>query len=339
MSRVCVGCGATMQCVYPDIEGYVEPKKYGNAEICNRCFKIKYYGDYKVVNKDNRDFINILKKIGKTGDLVLYMVDLFSIDKDIDEIYRYLDNPIILVVTKKDILPKSVSDKKILSYFDSYGLNICDSIVISSKKNYNFDLLYQLIRKYKTSNNVYVVGNTNVGKSTFVNRCINNFGDKNANVTTSIFPSTTLDSLTIEISKFLTLIDTPGIISANNYINIADYKTLKKMVPKRPIKPTVYQFRASSSLLIDNLARIDYEIKDKEKNNDVILYVSSALKVTRANIHINNTMKDLECFKFDMHGKEDIVINGLGWIKVTSECTVKIYVPKNVDVYRRNSII
>ena len=340
MSKKCCGCGVNMQCVYPDVEGYVEPKKFGNAEICNRCFKIKYYGDFKTVNKDNSDFVKILKNISKTGDLVLYLVDVFSVDKDLNEIYRYLDNnPIILVITKKDILPKDTSEKKIIDYFKTYDLNVCDSIVISSKKNYNFDLLYQLIRKHKKSPNVYVVGNTNVGKSTFVNRCISNFGDKNANVTTSIFPSTTLDSLSIEISDYLTLIDTPGIISDNNYINSADYKTLKKIVPKKTIKPIVYQFNNSSSLLIDNLARVDYEINSSTKNNDVILYFSPAIKVSRANIITNNNLRELECYKFSVDGREDIVINGLGWIKVFSKATIKIYVPKNVDVYRRNCII
>lgn len=339
MNKKCIGCGATMQCIYPEEDGYVEEKKYSSAEICKRCFRIKYYGDYKAVDKKNSDFIKILKKISKTGDLVLYMVDLFNIDKDIDEIYRYLDNPVILVVTKKDILPKSVSDKKILDYFNLQGLNVKDSIVISSSKNYNFDRLYQMIRMYKKTNNVYIVGNTNVGKSTFVNRCITNFGDKNANVTTSILPSTTLDCLTINISDYLTLIDTPGILPSNSYINLVDFKTLKKIIPRKTIKPIVYQFKSSSSILIGNLARIDYEIINISKINDVVIYVSNEIKVNKANINTNNQLRDLVCHNFDIKSKEDIVINGLGWIKVSSPCNIKVYLPKEVDVYRRNSII
>lgn len=339
MNKKCMGCGALMQCIYPDKEGYIEEKKYSSADICERCFRIKYYGDYKLVNKDNAEFIDILKNISKTGDLVLYMVDLFSIDKDIEEIYRYLDNPIILVVTKKDILPKSVSDKKILEYFKSQGFKVEDSIVISSKKNYNFDRLYQLIRMHKKSNNVYVVGNTNVGKSTFVNRCITNFGDKNANITTSMLPSTTLDLLSVNISDYLTLIDTPGIISNNNYINIVNYKTLKKLIPKKPIKPVIYQLKSNSSILIGNLARIDYEIIDSNTFNDIVIYVSNEIKVSRANIYTNNQNRELLCHEFNITSREDIVINGLGWIKVCSPCKIKIYIPQTVDIYRRNCII
>ncbi len=339
MNKKCVGCGATMQCLYEDKEGYVEENKYSKAEICKRCFRIKYYGDYKYIDKKNSDFINILKNIGQTGDLVLYMIDLFNIDKDIDEIYRYLDNPVILVITKKDILPKSILDKKILNYFNNQGINIVDSIVISSKKNYNFDRLYQLIKMHKKSNNVYIVGNTNVGKSTFVNRCITNFGDKNANITTSILPSTTLDTLTINISEYLTLIDTPGILSNNSYINLVDFKTLKKIVPKKTIKPIIYQMKTNSSILIGSLARIDYEIIDPKSINDIVIYISNDIKINKANISTNNQLRDLKCHNFDIKSREDIVINGLGWIKISSPCNIRIYLPKEVDIYRRNCII
>lgn len=339
MNKKCVGCGAIMQCVHPDKEGYVEEKKYSSAEICKRCFRIKYYGDYKFIDKNNSDFINILKNISQTGDLVLYMVDLFNLDKDVEDIYRYLNNPIILVITKKDILPKSISDKKVLDYFNSQGINIVDSIVISSKKNYNFDRLYQLIRMNKKTNNVYIVGNTNVGKSTFVNRCINNFGDKNANITTSILPSTTLDCLTIKVSDYLTLIDTPGILPNNSYINIVDYKTLKKIVPKKTIKPVIYQIKNNSSILIGDFVRIDYEIIDPKSINDVVIYTSNDIKISKANISTNNQLRELECHSFDIKSREDIVINGLGWIKISSPCNIRIYLPEEVDVYRRNCII
>ena len=56
-------------------------------------------------------------------------------------------------------------------------LNIKEKIVISSNKNYNFDALYELINKYKKSENVYVVGYTNAGKSTMINKIIYNYSD------------------------------------------------------------------------------------------------------------------------------------------------------------------
>ena len=88
------------------------------------------------------------------------------------EIEPTTKNNIIAVITKRDLLPKSVKDEKLLKYIENYNLKTIDSIIISSTKNYNFDKLYELINKYKTSKNVYVIGYTNAGKSTMINKII-----------------------------------------------------------------------------------------------------------------------------------------------------------------------
>ena len=50
-----------------------------------------------------------------------------------------------------------------------------------------------MIMKYKKSNNVYVIGYTNAGKSTLVNKFLKNYGSYNGEITVSNLPSTTLD--------------------------------------------------------------------------------------------------------------------------------------------------
>ena len=57
MIKKCIGCGIPLQTKYKHIEGYVEDI---NKEICERCFKLKYYGEYKEVTLDNKDYQNIL---------------------------------------------------------------------------------------------------------------------------------------------------------------------------------------------------------------------------------------------------------------------------------------
>ena len=86
-----------------------------NNDLCERCFRIKHYNDYKVVSKTNNDFIPILENINKTNDLVLLVVDLFNIG-DLSIIRKYLKNDILLVLTKRDLLPKSVSISKLDNY-------------------------------------------------------------------------------------------------------------------------------------------------------------------------------------------------------------------------------
>ena len=51
-----------------------------------------------------------------------------------------------------------------------------------------------MIKKYKTTKNVYLVGNTNAGKSTLINKIIDNYSIDKAEITISSMPSTTLNS-------------------------------------------------------------------------------------------------------------------------------------------------
>ena len=111
----CLGCGAELQCVDLDGIGYVTDL---DNKYCLRCFRIKNYGDYKVVVKSNNDFIDILKSINDTNDLVVLVVDLLCFD-DLNIINKYLNNDILLVLTKRDILPSGVNDDKFISYLSN----------------------------------------------------------------------------------------------------------------------------------------------------------------------------------------------------------------------------
>ena len=58
----------------------------------------------------------------------------------------------------------------------------------------------------------YVVGVTNVGKSTLINKLIQSIGGTKDVITTSQFPGTTLGQIDIPFDEESSLIDTPGII-------------------------------------------------------------------------------------------------------------------------------
>ena len=108
-----------------------------------------------------------------------------------------------------------------------------DKIMISSQKNYQFDLLLEKIRQYQTSQHVYIVGLTNAGKSTMLNQMIKNYTNLNTMITTSMQPSTTLGMIEIPIDESLILIDTPGILDEGNFLNVVSPKMMKKMIPKK----------------------------------------------------------------------------------------------------------
>ena len=331
--KYCRGCGVLLQNDNIMQEGYVNSL---DNDICQRCFRMTNYGEYQVVTKSNEEFISILKEVDKTKDLVLHIVDLINLDKDLKEIRNTITNKMILVLNKKDALPKSVKDEKIINYIKSLELDYIDIIVISANKNYNIDLLVSKINKYKTSNKVYVVGKTNTGKSSLINRLIENYSSNDSNLTISPLPSTTLNLVSIDMNDKLTLIDTPGLIDRGNISNYLSEKEIKKLINKKEIKPKTYQIRKGQCLIIDNIARIDYVEGEK---NSFTLYIPNSLKVKRMNALKQERLKDLSKQELTFGYREDVVINGLGWVKIVDKGIVYVYVDKNVEVWTRRNFI
>ena len=72
---------------------------------------------------------------------------IYTLEKFINQVDK-----IILVITKFDIIPKSVKEDKIKSRLKELNLNknIIDIVLISSKTNYNLDVLREKIYKNKT---------------------------------------------------------------------------------------------------------------------------------------------------------------------------------------------
>lgn len=331
--KFCRGCGVELQNENISLEGYVNDL---DNDICQRCFRMNNYGEYQVVTKSNEEFVSILKQVNETDDLVLHLVDLVNLDKNLSDIKKYMTNKMMLVLNKRDALPKSVKDEKIINYIKGLGIDYIDVVIISANKNYNIDLLISKIMKYKTSSKVYVVGKTNTGKSSLINRLIHDYSDNISDLTISPLPSTTLNLVSIVMNKDLVLIDTPGLIDRGNISNYLRPNDIKKLINKKEIKPKTYQIKPGQCLIIDDIVRIDYIEGEK---NSFTLYIPNSLKVKRMNANKQVRLKELSETSLELGYREDIVINGLGWVKLVDKAKVNIYIDKNVEVFTRRNFI
>ena len=302
------------------------------GELCERCFRIRHYNEYRQVIKSNQDFIPILKDISKTNDLVVLVLDLWMLPQNLDLIKKYLSNPILLVLTKRDLLPRSITDKYLLDYMKSYDLSVVDQVMISSVKNTNLDELLNKIKKHQTSKNVYVVGYTNAGKSTMINTLLRHYSDSLEEITTSMLTSTTLNTIEVPFLEDMTLLDTPGLLEEGNYLDLLDGKMIKRVIPKKEIKPITYQIKEPQTLQVESLFSLEIVTP-----TNLTFYLSNALSIHRfyKTLPVQYHKRTIEISS----SNQDLVILGIGFIRILKPCTIILDLPKEVTIYVRPSLI
>ena len=323
MDKKCSGCGITLQTKYKDKDGYVDNL---DKDLCYRCFRQKHYNEWRKTNINNIE--TILDNI-KDNDLVVYVSSLLNLNLE------YINNfkKVILVLTKRDILPKSIIDDKIKNYIKNNNPNLIDIIIVSSFNNYNIDNLYNNLIKHNKTNNIYFIGNTSSGKSTLINKIISNYTTLNKDITTSMYPNTTLEIINIKINN-INFIDTPGLINKGSITNYIDSKVIKRINPKKEIKPITYQLSNTGTLLIDNLVRIDYTCN----KTSMTVYINNGIPIKKINSN-RNDLKEYNKKEFINIKNEDIVIEDLCFIKFTNSIDLNIYTYNNVSVTRRDNLI
>lgn len=363
----CSGCGVSIQTQSPEALGYAPEATLAKEPlVCMRCFRIKHYNELSTVTPDQNAFLQMLGGIGHTQALVVHIVDLFDFEGSlIAGLHRFIgNNPVVLVVNKIDLLPKAINVNRVLNWVQrqakEHGVRTEEVVLCSAKKNIGFDRVLQAIGRHRGSREVYVVGATNVGKSTLINRLIRDFSDLQAELTTSPYPGTTLDLVRIPIDDGHSIIDMPGIVYSHRLSELADKRDLKALLPDKPIKPMVYQLNEQQTLFIGGFARFDYV---RGVRRSFTCYVSNALPIHRTKLeradelyadHRGEMLSPpsrewidalpplvKHDFRIRAGSVTDVLVSGLGWITVNGEqeAQVVVHAPKGVKVAVRPSLI
>lgn len=323
MTKKCKGCGSILQTKDKEKEGYINKKVIEKSEYCERCFKITHYGEASVLNT-RIDIEILLKEIEKKGSKVLYLIDSTTISKETTKYIDKIKNEKYIILTKRDLLPKSVKDNKLKTYIKE-NINNSEVYIISSEKMLGIEELYNTLSKDKEKE-FYLIGFTNSGKSSLINSFLKLKG-KDALITASNMPNTTTDLINITFDEF-TLIDTPGFTSNNSLCEKLEYKEYKKLLSKKEIKPKIHTLKPNFMIYIDDLIRIE---NISSNPISLIFYLNNEIKLNKMRIIRNNLLKDLESQEIKANSEEDIVIEGLGFIKVVGSTKLKIYtLNKNV---------
>lgn len=363
----CAGCGVRLQTESPDKPGYVPSSALDRSPvICRRCFRIRHYNDAASAAVDQDEFLRLLSGIAETNSLVVHIVDLFDFEGSvISGLQRFVGrNPVLLVVNKIDLLPKSTNWNRLRNWVQRQakrlGLRPADVVLCSAAKRAGMDRVVDTIQALRGDRDVYVVGATNVGKSTLINRLIRDYSDLDKELTVSRYPGTTLDAIRIPLDDGRSIIDTPGIVYPYRLTEAVPPGVLRQLLPERPLKPAVYQLNDRQTLFFGALARFDFV---QGQPQSFTIYMSPSLRIHRTKLERADellaehrggllsppSVEELdEVAPWTRHTlriapgeRTDISISGLGWIRVNGEtgALVEVHAPKGVQVVLREAMI
>ena len=294
MSKICMGCGVILQDSDNQALGYTPNL---DNDYCKRCFRLKNYGE-KIVEERILDE-DILKKVNGNTGMAFFFADFLNINRYAISLFQRIEIPKVFVVSKSDILRKEMKYEKIKLWLKKV-YNIDEPVLfISNKRGTHSQNIFKVLDQYGY-HKAYIMGITNAGKSTFLNRILTQHGITRE-ILASNKPNTTLDFIKLKIDSY-TLYDTPGF----SYLN--DQNIINK-----EFKMTSFIVKPGTTLVIQ-----DYKF-----------YFSQENKVTfYGNVPISREYKeDRQTHLLNVPGNYDIVLPGIGFINIKMPAEVYASVP------------
>jgi len=303
----------------------------------------------------------------------LKIVDVFDFDGSfIDHFHRFAGgNPVVLLVNKIDLLPDDVSfvriEKWIRTEARHRGLEPVAVHLVSAHSGLNLKKVAESIESLRGDRDLFIMGQSNVGKSSLVNRLwplLNKQSVGKPAVTVSQVPGTTVATIGMPFPDGHVFYDTPGIMAEEGLTRVLSMEDYLRSQPKKRVTPRLQGVPVGSTLFIGGFARIDYLAGPPHVN--LVVYASPEVKLTRVRTeeadlfydrHSNGNLFDpiatstqspdapkrilleersvrkYECTDGYNRASVDLVFAGLGWVAVAANGTVQLrswYLPRCV---------
>jgi len=342
----CTGCGAVLQTQSPTKTGYVSDLE---KPYCQRCFRIRNYGDYSSFKSGEVSSDSVLEALQGIEGTILLVVDITDIESGLfTGIQRHLRNrDFLIAITKRDLLPMTVSDQKILQVLSrrlkEEPITLLGACLLGDQSKFGIDTLRTMIRKLPKQRALITVGYANVGKSTLLNALISN----PQALTIAPYPHTTLEIHQLEWEGH-TIFDTPGIRIEKSLLDLVPFEAFTDTVISKPIRPVTFQLDSPQCFVIPNVGSMTLYPSDKAS---VTLYFSSKLKIHRTKAENRETyvlknkpyadptlIKMMQVAQLDP--KMDVVFKQIGWFCLQGEfAKIEVHTPMKDQIHLRKAMI
>ena len=364
----CYGCGAILQDQDPNEAGYIPTDKLESEDecLCERCYKLRHYSAFKEMPDFTVDYVTILSKAKEEDSLIVYVRNCFTLASSLlPGIGKYLGKKVRVVLNERDLLPVSYSDEYLVSYAKQLlakeGIEPLDIIITSSSgKGKNVDKRMADINKFRGGKSVFFVGAYQVGKSSLINCLLQDYSNRtNHRITTSPFPGTTLDVISIPLDENSFLYDTPGIYNRYSMVSFLEPSITRYVLARNAIRLEEYTAKEGQSFLFSNFCRVDFVSGGKTrflffKSNDLRI---ERCKLAKADSAFNSicenpnrpikskkisSRSNLEKHSFQFEEGKDyrVRIYGLGYFDIHGDKQViDVYAPKGVKVIQEEAAL
>ncbi|XWS76443.1 hypothetical protein CRYUN_Cryun01aG0176600 [Craigia yunnanensis] len=370
--------------------------------VCSRCHSLRHYGKVKDPTVENLlpefDFDHTVgRRLGSVSgarSVVLMVVDASDFDgsfprkvaklvSDVTE-ENYIawkqgksgNVPrIVLVVTKIDLLPTSLSPTRFEHWVrqrarEGGASKIAKLHFVSPVRDWGVkSLVEDVVEMAGPRGTVWAVGAQNVGKSTLINAIGKCVGGKIGFLTEAPVPGTTLGIVRVEgvLPEQAKLFDTPGLLQPYKMTTRLTREEQKLVHVSKELKPRTYRIKAGSTVHIAGLMRLDIEESSVESLY-VTVWASPYLPLHMGKTE--NAQRILEDHfgsqlqppigeerveelgswvrkEFHVSGNSwdsssvDIAAAGIGWfaIGLKGEAVLGVWTYDGVDVVLRNALI
>lgn len=365
---VCEGCGVPLQSEDPNAPGYVpgHVARRGEAAMCRRCYRITHYGKEEEGRRvDEEKAWNIVEDVVSRADACVLVVDVLDFEGSfLSSLAKAVKRRLLLAVNKVDLLPSKTPAEEVAEWASRRlsSLSIpCEGVFpISARDGYGVRVLFDAARRAAgKGGTLALVGATNVGKSTLVNKWL---GGEGKGPTVSRFPGTTQGVIERELpGTNVSLLDTPGLVPHGRIGDHLCTECAARFVPGEAITSKLLRLTPGTSLLFGGLAGIT-PLELKEPDQIVLAFSAQEVPIIPVATGRMRPWVDKEplrtspalcgkCQKWlersgweevvlEVEEMEDLAIHGLGWLSPRrAGLKARVVVPAGTTVSVRPRLI